>query len=344
MLLAAGLRANPAPEPAEASGAGWSWEGTVALEAADVLQGGLERGVAGRTLMYLGTAVDSGMLGLPSGGRMHLVGALIGHRGPVDAVGDAQGASNIAAPDAARLYEWWGDWDFGASGVTASAGLMDLNRSFVVTEDGANLLNSSFGITPTISGNVPTPIFPEPGLGAEVAVVRGRWTTRAGLFQGDPSRRFSPWNNGSLAIAETRCAMAGGSCTFGVWRHTAAGTAGPGRHGFYLLVQHALGTPRLNGFIQLSGTAGAAAGIPRYLGAGFDLAGPLAGRPDDHLVVGMASAAIRGTRVETSYELGYVARVTGRLNLQPDLQYIVHPGGTGAPTWLAMVRATLTLN
>jgi porin len=213
----------------------------------------------------------------------------------------------------------------------------------VVTEDGANLLNSSFGIIPTISGNVSTPVYPEPGWGAKLEMARGRWTTRAGWFLGNPARRSDPWHDGCLAIAEARYGGSGGSYTLGVWGHSAA-AGGARRGGVYLLAQHALGTPRLKGFVQLSAAAGSAVEIPGYVGAGLDLSGPLATRPDDHLIVGIASASIRGERAETSCEFGYVARLTGRLNLQPDLQYVFHPGGSGPPTLLAMVRITLGLD
>ncbi len=341
-LVAMRVAAEPAPTAAAPSQPGVSWSGTVALEAGRVLQGGLEQGMAERALAYLEGTADSRSLGLGGGGRMHVSAVLIRHHGPADPVGDVQGVSNIAAPDAVRIYEWWYARKFRDSGVAAKAGLIDLNRSFVVVEDGANLLNSSFGILPTISGNVPTPIYPEPGWGATAKMTRGRWTTRAGWFLGDPTRRSDPWHQGSLAIAETRCDVAGGSYTLGVWGHSGDGS-GDRRGGFYLLAQHALDSPRLLGFVQLSGAAGGGTQIPGYVGAGLDLSGPLAGRPDDHLVAGVASASVRGRLAETSCEFGYVARVTRWLNVQPDLQYVFHPGGSGSPALLAMVRVTLAL-
>ena len=36
---------------------------------------------------------------------------------------------------------------------------------------------------------------------------------------------------------------------------------------------------------------------------------------------------IRSATVETQFELSYILRVTPWWSIQPDLQYIVHPGG-----------------
>ena len=320
-----------------------TWEGGVTLEAAGVLHGGEEQGPARRALLALGGSADSAALGLGNGGQLHFSGVVIRDRGPVNPAGDLQGASNIAAPDAVRLYELWYDQNLG-HGIAAQVGLLDLNSTFVVVEDASNLLNSSFGVIPSISGNVPTPIYPEPAWGASIESTQGRWTSRAGIFQGDPTQRFQSWSGGLLATAETRYQTDNGSYTFGIWRHSDAATPAGHLEGAYLLIQHSLGSPRIRGFVQLGDDVGNEAKVPRYIGAGLDVAGPLASRPLDHLVAGIASASIRDQAAETSWELAYVVRLTRRIKLQPDLQYIVHPSGHRASALLATIRVNLSFN
>jgi porin len=75
-----------------------------------------------------------------------------------------------------------------------------------------------------------------------------------------------------------------------------------------------------------------------YTGGGVDLAGVIPGRRQDEIGLGLAAAhngsqfiALRrqnGQRVERSevtLELGYRSPITSRLNVQPDLQYVLNP-------------------
>ncbi|TAM86329.1 MAG: carbohydrate porin, partial [Candidimonas sp.] len=90
--------------------------------------------------------------------------------------------------------------------------------------------------------------------------------------------------------------------------------------------------------------------ISTYADAGFGLKGPLTGRPDDLLTLGVAWAKISPDAVaadrdaaasggqpvavrrsEVAFELSYTAQMTPWWTLQPDLQYIVHPNGGQNP-------------
>ena len=83
-----------------------------------------------------------------------------------------------------------------------------------------------------------------------------------------------------------------------------------------------------------------------YMDGGFGITGPFHDRPDDVISFGVAysnispdaSALDRATRQvtgspypvrdgETAFELSYTAQITPWWTLEPDLQYIVHPGG-----------------
>ena len=83
-----------------------------------------------------------------------------------------------------------------------------------------------------------------------------------------------------------------------------------------------------------------------YVDGGFALAGPFRARPNDRLSFGVAYSNISNEAVtvdqirrriddptypirdgETAFELSYIAELAPWWTLQPDLQYIVHPGG-----------------
>ncbi len=83
-----------------------------------------------------------------------------------------------------------------------------------------------------------------------------------------------------------------------------------------------------------------------YMDGGFGITAPFRERPDDVLTFGvaysnispdasaldLATRSIAGSSYpirngETAFELSYTAQITPWWTLQPDLQYIVHPGG-----------------
>src|SRR5881396_2528 len=79
-----------------------------------------------------------------------------------------------------------------------------------------------------------------------------------------------------------------------------------------------------------------------YLGGGFTLTAPFSSRAQDGLGLAVAAArngshyeraqtAAGGTAAgETSVELTYLAQLGSWLTVQPDVQYVIHPGGTRA--------------
>lgn len=64
-------------------------------------------------------------------------------------VGDLQGISNIDAPHAWRVYEFW--YEFGDGPWSIRTGLYDLNSEFDTIDAGGLFLNSSHGIGPDFS-------------------------------------------------------------------------------------------------------------------------------------------------------------------------------------------------
>jgi porin len=105
-------------------------------------------------------------------------------------------------------------------------------------------------------------------------------------------------------------------------------SARPGRPGpLTAFAQFGLGDGRVN---QIGG----------YVGGGLTLTAPFPGRAQDELGLA-AAAAVNGshyeraqtaagtpTGSETTVELTYLAQLGAWLTVQPDVQYVIHPGGT----------------
>ena len=81
--------------------------------------------------------------------------------------------------------------------------------------------------------------------------------------------------------------------------------------------------------------------IGGYLGGGFTIAAPFSGRAQDELGLAVAAArngssfesarAAAGAAAadETAVDLTYLAQLAPWLAIQPDVQYVLHAGGTG---------------
>lgn len=322
--------------------------GHVDGELATGLHGGLERETTSEWVAHAGFELDTARAGWWEGGRLRfdLLGVASGDPSG-DVVGDVQGVSNLAARSRFRLYALSYRQQL-THALHIRVGLMDLNNDFVVTRVASTLVNSSFGIIPTLSANVPTPIYPATGLGSIAGVRSGRFSVRAGVFQGDPGRLGALFNQGYLAITEAVVASdhAGDtppvtSLTLGLWRYASATSAVASTGGFYTIAQHRWllgGARQLGAFVQFGDNTRAADAVPRYLGLGLRLIGPFRSRPNDLASVGVARAWVYGARAETSYEVTYAAQLTRRVYLQPDLQYVVHPSGVYPNALLGILR------
>lgn len=131
-------------------------------------------------------------------------------------------------------------------------------------------------------------------------------------------------------------------------------TIGPLNHdddwGLYTVADQTLWHARdgraLSAFVRLGGAPADRNLVSLYVDAGLGLKGPFAARPCDTLTLGVAHAGISPDAValdrdrrlfgepdypmrdyESVIEVSYVARMTRRLSLQPDVQYVIHPGG-----------------
>jgi porin len=149
-----------------------------------------------------------------------------------------------------------------------------------------------------------------------------------------------------------------GKLALGAWTYTAPfrdladtlPSGQPVRHrgsrGGYLIADQEVWSPGngrpavLRAFAQIGVGDARVNQIGSYVGAGLTLAAPFQSRTQDEL--GLAVAAARNgshylnARVrsgltvagETAMELTYFAQLGPGLSVQPDVQYVIHPGGT----------------
>jgi porin len=118
-----------------------------------------------------------------------------------------------------------------------------------------------------------------------------------------------------------------------------------GSGGTYVLIDRTLfraaANPkaRLSGFLQYGVGDGRVNQFGSYAAAGLNASGFIASRPDDDFGIALTSArngshyidflntmAVPVTRAETTIEATYLLQVNSRFSVQPDIQYVVHPG------------------
>ncbi|MHB1279923.1 MAG: carbohydrate porin [Acidithiobacillus sp.] len=343
---------------------GLSWAGHLDSEVFTNFAGGTKQGSEGNIVGQIGVEYDSEKAGLWKGGKFTL--SLIGIYNSAiqqNYSGDIQTTSNIWAPDAVRFYDAafrqrWTDW------LNTRIGYMDVNYYFDVTANALQLINSSFGMTPTMTVNVPgTATYPYSGLGLLAGTHSEHLSSKVALFQGDPQHQTSAFERGYMALwegglhwgKEDNDAPKGNTDNYGryvlkagVWHyqqpHSDHYGLSPATSGVYAVAEGNWSLPgerQLGAFVQMGRAPQGLNPVPWHLGLGLRLGHPFAGRPDDSLSIGMARAwlhpgpvakrlGVETTAIhnaETSYELTYVAKLTRQVSLQPDLQYIQHPNG-----------------
>lgn len=374
----------PAAPSSEAPSQRWrglTLSGAVLNDAFGVVPDGASPGATMLFNLDLQATLDTdALLGWRGGTAFLYALATTGTGSPSQHAGDAQVASNIDAPRGLRLYEAWLEQRAGAASVRA--GLYDLNSEFYVTETAGLFLNSAHGIGPEFAasgGNGPS-IFPITSLAARVHYATGSGYLQAAVLDGVPGAPNRPATtgialsraDGALIVAEAGLRSGDERPTFrlagGTWRYTALtesvdpGAPPRGNRGAYLVLEGRLAaeadaTQGVWAFARGGVADARVSAAPASWGAGLVYIGLLPGRDADE--AGVAVAALHTTSlwraqarqagtplapVELAVEVSYRCAVTPWLTLQPDLQYIIHPGfdRRAHPALLLGTRAELT--
>ena len=282
-----------------------------------------------------------------------------------DHLGDIQTADNLEAVPVTRLFEAWiaRQWGEENRSIAIRAGLIDLNSQFDSVDPASLFMNSSHGIAPDLSrsGRNGPSIYPVSSAGLTLtAVPSSRLTFRLGVFDGvagDPDRPRAfvaerlGRHDGLLTIAQMDYQLSKESrIETGIWRYSAAVPAidGGSAHdaGAYASIEAPLHfAPRVTGWVRAGVADHRAQTVAGYIGVGAVQQGTFAGRPDDrfgfavaHAVIGSpAVESFRLHHAETSFELSYQVKISERIAVQPDVQYIRHPAAiANAPDALGL--------
>lgn len=173
--------------------------------------GGLREGGTYTSNLNLALDIDAAVLLGWRDTIAHLDGLWLQGGQPSDFVGDAQGVSNISAPNTAKLYEAWIQKNFVGNRASVLAGLYDLSTEFYRLQSAGLFLNSSFGTGPEFaqSGVAGPSIFPDTSVGMRVAfkpaegvVIRGAVLDGVPINRPDGSRSVFEGGDGVLIVAE----------------------------------------------------------------------------------------------------------------------------------------------
>ena len=274
-------------------------------------------------------------------------------------IGDAQIASNIEGRSKLWFYELYirqNIHDF-----FLLVGMHDMNSEFCVSNQAADLINSSFGIAPGISMNMPVSIFPVTTSAVAAGYVRSRISLLSGFYNMNhdftEEKEFSTDNHifhqGSLTISELQLRRLRGDRTVtevklgGFFKHCGSHyevrpqeCVSVHNYGFYLVAdqsffQNSETDESLNAFLQLNLNPTHLNYVSGYFGFGMNAKGYLTKKNSDVLGFGLARVQLNQLgekyfgkgKFETVVELTYKQTLFDRLTFQPDLQYIINPGG-----------------
>ncbi|WP_182864708.1 carbohydrate porin [Stieleria mannarensis] len=304
-------------------------------------------------LLDLLVTTDLEQLPIPLPGRFVLLAQNTHGRGLTDDfIGDTQVISNIDSGDnIMQVSEYWWEFMLLHENITVRLGKQDLNTEFLVMDLASDFIQSSFGLSPSAG----FPSYPDPGM---AAVLQAKLTDSATLKVGfwdslaDGGRWGFSDNEVTFSVLELeyRYALADGdlpgTLDVGVG-YQSEGQVVPGAslssgYGYYVQVEQTLfrETPRQEEPVQGLGIFGSY--FPRFangsapissiddaLVCGVVYTGLIPGRDGDVAGAGYAWAGLHqgGANEEAVVELFYKARLTPKLTVQPDLQYISTPSG-----------------
>lgn len=278
---------------------------------------------------------------------------------PTQMVGDAQGTSNIEAPNTIKLYEAWYQQNLFEDTLSIKMGLYDLNSEFDVIETAGLFFNSSHGIGVDYSQsgeNAPS-IFPTTSLALRVFLqIAEHFYIQAAVLDGVPGDVDDA--KGTHIILNRDALFAGeigfttnesfyAKIAVGAWYYTALfeeifdNKNQRGNQGFYILGEMTLFQEQdpqqgLAIFARFGMADEDVNQFKYYNGAGFVYTGLFTGRDNDQIGIAVAIAYngqdfidAQGGNVddlEANLELTYFAEITPWFSLQPDLQLVINPG------------------
>lgn len=354
------LAAQPGPEQ---KGEVMRYEVSYLHDFVSNVTGGLQKGNEHLGMLNLRLKLNPDYVSLWTGGSIYIHAAMTqGGRPARTLTGDFHGLSNIEAGEMIYMHELWYQHRLGSTIITA--GLQDLNKEFLVIENGGRLMNSTFGIPTPLAGLATMPIFPHTTLGLTLQhKITDEFYLQTALYDGRPddfeNNNFNlNWNlsrdDGFTSVSELhyRSDKLTGKETLikgGVFYHSSndrgsVNTPLTKTASVYILADQQIYDdtegPAMGVFLQAAADAGLSDERFVYFGTGFSLRGLLRSRPDDVISFGYAGSLIgHDSRVKESiFELSFRVYIKKeQLFIQPDIQYIINPCGSGSKLNNALV-------
>lgn len=324
-------------------------------------KGGIKEGQTGIGLIHLTANINTDLAKLWRGGNFFIhAHHVVGGRPSEQLIGDVQVASNIDGFTNRFVYEAW--YSQSIRNVTLYAGLHNLNDVFHVSEHASVYLNSSFGISPSLSLNNAISIYPVTTLGGVA-----RWDTDNLSFVGglyNFGHAFASengfklknhvFNDGFFSLFEAQYRIKNGDETKAEFKlgttykqcannheHYTEECPGTSQYSVYFLTDYTIYKSTtgksLAAFVQTGYSPGRYSFSPFYWGTGINLKGFLFDNNSDELAIAFATAQINRYNVdaamfesfksESLLELTYKIPVYKKISIQPDLQYIINPAG-----------------
>jgi porin len=351
------------------AGDGLTFTGSIVYDYSKNFAGGISTAnYASRELLNLGATLTTDQLLHWQGGTFYV--NLLDHEGSDGSkslTGDAQLFDNQDAPRYVQFYQLWYQQIFG--NFRAKIGRIDANTEFAIVNNASAFLNSSYGASPAI---LALPTIPDAALGANLfwtpiphfyfgaGAYYSNRSDQSLILSGHPNTVdltsggiFSivelglKWNLGKTPLP--------GRIAFGGYDHNGQfkrfdGTAQSGEAGMYAMFDQTLwessasnSNRSLGIFAQYSLADPHVALMDQHISTGFQWTGPLpfASRSSDILGLGptwvqFSNQSPTIEKYELAIETFYKLQITPWLDIQPDLQYIINPGGAGRPNALVM--------
>lgn len=342
------LPAAIALSAAQASARPVEWGASYIADALGVVDGGADRDTALMARADAWADIDGATFDAPDVSFHIDVMATHGPDFSGKAVGDFQTVSNVQAETRPHVYEAWAQWRV-TPGLALKAGQIDLNGEFDVQEIGSLFLNSAHGIGPDFSqsGRNGPSIFPMTATALVALIGRDDGVkTRVGVFDALAGARHDPrlpavrlpGTTGALLVGEIEVPLGAGQLQVGAWTYTSRFDAiAPGKsrarsQGAYALVEGPL-HGALSGWVRVGLADARTNPVAVALGGGLAL-------DIRDARVGLAIAQVRAggplrrtllpaghaRRAETAIELTVAHNLANWISVQPDVQYVVHPG------------------
>lgn len=334
-------------------------EASITNDFSSNLMGGIKKGSVAMGLIDMVAAISTENAGWWKGGEIYMRGQNT-HGGSMtgEYVGDIQTLSNLENGNYTYLYEFLYSHQF--KKLQICAGIHDLNSELVSSDYGGLYLNSSFGIMPSISMNVPVAIFPHNALAFILQYqASDNFSINAAIYDGNPESLDDNQygleyklrkGDGYFAIAELNYSfikdsiskgfikIAGYQSSMKYQNYKDTNKINSGTFGMYLISDYLLAPKKKNreeglGMFIIAGYAPAETNMfSSFIGIGLNYKG-LCNKFDDELGLGIAHLSLSKylqnplfNNFETAIELTYKIQLTDNFSIQPDLHYIINPG------------------